>query len=93
MTAWNKPEFVIVLYLGYFWQVLYDQILNPQSLWSYNTFKKNQSNAFFKIIPKLVLKTVIGDYGFNFKLKAVVTNYGFDEFTLAWAYLKKNLLN
>ena len=25
-----------------------------------------------------MLKIVVGDYGFNFKLKTVVTNYGFD---------------
>ena len=50
----------------------------------------------FKILLKLVLKTVVDDYDFNFKLKTVdnnygfnfkkfktvVTNYGFDEDTL-----------
>ena len=37
-----------------------------------NTFKKKnyQSNTFLKIMPKLVLKTEFGDYGFNFKLKS-----------------------
>ena len=39
--------------------------------------KKYQSNTFFKIKPKLVFKTGIGDYGFNFKLKTIVNNYGF----------------
>ena len=37
--------------------------------------KKIKSNTFFKIMPKLVFKTLIGDYGFNFKLKTVVNNY------------------
>ena len=29
-------------------------------------------------IPKLVLKTVVDNYGFNFKLKTGVVNYGFN---------------
>ena len=29
-------------------------------------------------IPKLVLKTVVGNYDFNFKLKTGVANYGFN---------------
>ena len=33
-----------------------------------------------------MLKTVVGDYGFNFKLKTVVTNYGFDGGVLVWAF-------
>ena len=38
----------------------------------------SQNNTFFKIIPKLVLNTVVGDYGFNLKnFKTVVNNYGF----------------
>ena len=58
-------------------------------------------------MPKLVLKTIVGDYGFNFKLKTVVTdygfnlkkfktvvtNYGFDEDPLVWAFFKKNVLD
>ena len=37
---------------------------------------------------KLVLKTVITNYSFNFKIfKTVITNYGFDEYTLVWALL------
>ena len=31
---------------------------------------------FFKIIFKLMLKTIIGDHDFNFKFKTVVNNYG-----------------
>ena len=27
--------------------------------------KKNQSNTFLKTMPKLMLKTIIDDYGFN----------------------------
>ena len=37
-------------------------------------------------MPKLMLKIVVGDYGFNFKLKTVVTNYGFDGGALVWAF-------
>ena len=39
-------------------------------------------------MPKLVLKTVVGDYGFNYlkKIKTIVTNYGFDEDALFWAF-------
>ena len=33
-----------------------------------------------------MLKTVVGDYGFNFKLKTVVTNYDFDGGALVWAF-------
>ena len=33
---------------------------------------------FLKIMPKLLLKTVICDYNFNFKLKTVLNNYGFN---------------
>ena len=42
--------------------------------------KKKKLNLifFFKIMLKLVLKTIIGDYGFNFKLKTIVNNYGFN---------------
>ena len=29
-------------------------------------------------MSKLVLKTVVGNYGFNFKLKTIVINYGFN---------------
>ena len=36
--------------------------------------KKYQSNMFLKIMLKLVLKLVVEDYGFNFKLKTVVHN-------------------
>ena len=56
-------------------------------------------------MPKLVLKTVVGDYSFNFKLrtvvnnygfnlkkfKTVVTNYGFDEDALVCAFFFSNL--
>ena len=49
-------------------------------LFQNNTLKKKkcQSNTFFRIMPKLVLKTVVGNYCFNFKLKTVVNNYGFN---------------
>ena len=40
--------------------------------------KKINLIRFLKIMPKLVLKTVVCDYGFNFKLKTVVRNYGFN---------------
>ena len=33
-----------------------------------------------------MLKTVVGDYGFNFKLRIVVNNYGFDEDALVCAF-------
>ena len=33
---------------------------------------------FEKKKPKLVLNTVIGNYGFTFKLKSLITNYGFN---------------
>ena len=33
-------------------------------------------------MPKLVIKTIVTNYGFNFKLKIVVGDYGFN-------YLKK----
>ena len=58
--------------------------------------KKCQSSTNLKKLSKLVLKTIVINYGFNFKLKTVVTNYcfdfkkfktanyGFDEDTLVW---------
>ena len=59
-----------------------------------------QSNRFLKIMSKLGPKTVVGDDSFNFKLKivvsdygfnlekfkTVVTNYGFDEDALVWNF-------
>ena len=33
-----------------------------------------------------MLETVVCDYGFNFKLKTVVTNYSFDGGALVWAF-------
>ena len=40
-------------------------------IYIYIFFLNYQSNTFLKIMPKLVLKTEVGDYGFNFKLKTV----------------------
>ena len=48
--------------------------------------KKNQSSTSLKKMPKLVLKTIVNDNSFNFNLKTVVTNYGFDENALVRAF-------
>ena len=37
-------------------------------------------------MPKLVLKTVVDDYGFNFVFKTVITNYDFDDDTLVQTF-------
>ena len=40
--------------------------------------KKINIIRFLKIMLKLLLKTVIDHYSFNFKFKTVVNNYGFN---------------
>ena len=48
-----------------------------------NPFKKiSQNNLYFKIITKLIfyyhiIKTLVDDYGFRFKVKTVIVDYDF----------------
>ena len=45
--------------------------LSPKIIYIY------QFHRFFKIMFKLLFKTVVGNYGFNFKIKTVINNYVF----------------
>ena len=81
---------VIIDFVSFYLFIIIFVIIMYHFFWSFVscTFKIKiyQSNTGFKKKPKLMLKTVVDDYVFNFKLKAVVTNYGFDGGALVWAF-------